>query len=97
MPPELYRDGGRGQAVPGYAVVRNERELALNRGRNTVRFTDVAALIDPTTVAFESLTDPKGTTRLVVFAGRGPDKQMQQSISLDDGKTWSPMKSNGRG
>jgi hypothetical protein len=62
VPPELYRDGGRGQAVPGYAVVRNERELALNRGRNTVRFTDVAALIDPTTVAFESLTDPKGTS-----------------------------------
>jgi hypothetical protein len=26
-----------------------------------VRFTDVAALIDPTTVAFESLTDPAGT------------------------------------
>jgi len=60
--PELYRYGGRGQAVPGYAVVRHERDLALNRGRNTVRFTDVAALIDPTTVAFESLTDPKGTS-----------------------------------
>ena len=60
--PELYRYGGRGQAVPGYAVVRHERDLALNRGRNMVRFTDVAALIDPTTVAFESLTDPKGTS-----------------------------------
>lgn len=59
--PEFYRYGGRGQAVPGYAVVRHERDLALSRGRNTVRFTDVAALIDPTTVAFESLTDPKGT------------------------------------
>ena len=33
------------------------------RGRNTVRFTDVAALIDPTTVAFESLTDPQGHQR----------------------------------
>ena len=59
--PELYRYGGRGQAVPGYAVVRHERDLELTRGRNTVRFSDVAALIDPTTVAFESLTDPKGT------------------------------------
>ena len=57
VPPELYRDGGRGQNVPGYAVVRNERELALRSGRNSVRFTDVAALIDPTTVHFESLTD----------------------------------------
>jgi hypothetical protein len=60
--PELYRYGGRGQAVPGYAVVRHERDLELTRGRNTVRFSDVAALIDPTTVAFESLTDPKGTS-----------------------------------
>jgi hypothetical protein len=60
--PELYRNGGRGQAVPGYAVVRHERELALSRGRNAVRFSDVAAQIDPTTVAFESLTDPKGTS-----------------------------------
>ena len=60
--PDVYRSGGRGQPVPGYAVVRHERDLALNRGRNTVRFTDVAALIDPTTVAFESLTDPKGTS-----------------------------------
>ncbi|MBI4206703.1 MAG: DUF4139 domain-containing protein [Betaproteobacteria bacterium] len=62
VPPELYRDGGRGQSVPGYAVVRNQRELALKSGRNTVRFTDVAALIDPTTVSFESLTDAKGTS-----------------------------------
>lgn len=60
--PEVYRHGGRGQAVPGYAVVRHERDLALERGRNTVRFTDVAALIDPTTVSFESLTDPEGTS-----------------------------------
>jgi hypothetical protein len=62
IPPALYRDGGQGQSVPGYAVVRNERELALKSGRNTVRFTDVAALIDPTTVSFESLTDAKGTS-----------------------------------
>jgi hypothetical protein len=61
IPPELYRHGGRGQNIPGYAVVRHERDLTLERGRNTVRYTDVAALIDPTTVTFESLTDPKGT------------------------------------
>ena len=60
--PELYRNGGRGQAIPGYAVVRHERDLPLNRGRNSVRFTDVAAFIDPTTVMFESLTDPAGTS-----------------------------------
>jgi hypothetical protein len=60
--PEQYRDGVSGQAVPGYAVVRHLRELDLKPGRNTVRFSDVAALIDPTTVSFESLADPKGTS-----------------------------------
>ncbi len=62
IPPELYRDGGRGAAIPGYAVIRQERGFNLNRGRNTVRFADVAALIDPTTVTFESLTDAAGTS-----------------------------------
>ena len=60
--PDLYRNGGNGRAVPGYAVVRQERGIALEHGRNSVRFTDVAALIDPTTVMFESLTDPSGTS-----------------------------------
>ena len=60
--PELYRGGGNGQAVPGYAVVRHQRELVLDRGRNAVRFADVAALIDPTTVDFQSLTDAAGTS-----------------------------------
>jgi hypothetical protein len=62
VPPELYRPiPGQGfpppQSVPGYAMVRQERALKLNAGRSTVRFTDVAALIDPTTVTFTSLTD----------------------------------------
>ena len=60
--PELYRNGGRGQAIPGYAVVRQQRDITLNRGRNNIRFSDVAAYIDPTTVMFESLTDPGGTS-----------------------------------
>ncbi|WP_051946113.1 FAD-dependent oxidoreductase [Verrucomicrobium sp. BvORR106] len=41
------------------------------------------------------LTDPQGNTRLFVFAGQGPDKNMQQSFSTDEGKTWTPMASNG--
>jgi hypothetical protein len=61
IPPETYRNAIPGQNVPGYALVRHDRPFALERGRNTVRVTDVAALIDPTTVAFESLTDPAGT------------------------------------
>ena len=58
--PDMTRNGG-GHSVPGYATVRHEREIALNAGRNTVRFTDVAGLIDPTTVSFTSLTDAAGT------------------------------------
>ena len=59
--PETYRDGGNGQNVPGYALIRQERNVNLDKPRNVVRFTDVAALIDPTTVSFTSLTDPEGT------------------------------------
>jgi len=44
--------------VPGYAMVRHERGVQLTAGRSQLRFTDVAALIDPTTVTFTSLTDP---------------------------------------
>lgn len=41
------------------------------------------------------LTDPAGVTRLVVYAGEGPDGAMHESHSLDDGKTWTPMRSLG--
>ncbi len=63
IPPELYRPvpgGGspNGMAVPGYAMVRHDRPIRLEAGRSTLRFSDVAGLIDPTTVTFSSLTDP---------------------------------------
>lgn len=45
--------------------------------------------------ALYRLTDPQGVARLFVFAGQGPDGTMQESISTDEGRTWSPMKSNG--
>jgi hypothetical protein len=65
--PERYRPvPGRpmpdmGGDLPGYAMVRQDRTMELDQGRSQVRFTDVAALIDPTTVTFRSLTDPEGT------------------------------------
>ncbi|MBY0267986.1 MAG: hypothetical protein K2W84_16335 [Burkholderiales bacterium] len=90
LPPELYRGGGNGPAIPGYAVVRQQRELALQRGRNSVRFNDVAALIDPTTVRFESLTDPAGTRVLeqnfqfdLVNTQRLLEKYIDRRISVD--------------
>jgi hypothetical protein len=66
IPADWYRPlPGQGtppaSALPGYAVVRVDRDLALKQGRSLVKFTDVAALIDPTTVTFQSLTDPAGT------------------------------------
>lgn len=70
VPPELYLESQReypgygerpGAAVPGYALVKQERPMSLAEGRSEVRFVDVAARIDPTTVTFESLTDPAGT------------------------------------
>ncbi len=61
--PELYRPlpgsgAPNGMAVPGYAMVRHDRPIQLEAGRSTLRFSDVAGLIDPTTVTFASLTDP---------------------------------------
>jgi hypothetical protein len=57
----LAAAGESGATLPGYAVVREERRFPLVAGRNTLRVDDVPALIDPTTVAFTSLTDPAGT------------------------------------
>ncbi len=45
--------------------------------------------------AIYRLTDPQGVVRLIVYAGHGPDGTMQQSVSTDEGKTWTPMQSNG--
>ncbi|WP_211218038.1 sialidase family protein [Niabella aurantiaca] len=43
------------------------------------------------------LPDARGHYRLFVFAGNGPDGSMYQSVSNDEGKTWSPMVSNHTG
>lgn len=69
IPPELYRPVLGDQRmnpsyvlrIPGYAIVKHERNVTLPQGRSTLRFTDVAAQIDPTTVSFSSLTDPANT------------------------------------
>ncbi len=58
---QAFRSGGEGAAVPGYALVREDRQFDLKAGRNVLRVADVPALIDPTTVSFASLTDPRST------------------------------------
>jgi hypothetical protein len=76
IPAEWYRPlPGMGtpmaNQLPGFALVRVDRDLSIPRGRGTIQFADVAALIDPTTVQFLSLTDPEGT------------KVLEQSFQFD--------------
>jgi hypothetical protein len=68
IPAQMYRPvPGQGynpyvnQPIPGYAVVKQERTIDIPEGRGEIRFTDVAAYIEPTTVRFISLSDPDGT------------------------------------
>jgi hypothetical protein len=56
-----FRNGGDGLAIPGYGVIRQQQEVNLQKARTIIRVSDVPALIDPTTVSFESLSDPAGT------------------------------------
>ncbi|MFN0038737.1 MAG: DUF4139 domain-containing protein [Burkholderiales bacterium] len=83
---DQYRNGGGGNSLPGYATVRHERDIALNPGRNTIRFTDVAGFIDPTTVSFSSLTDPVGTRVMeqnFQFDLVSPEKLLTRFIDRD--------------
>jgi hypothetical protein len=41
-----------------FAVVREARKMKFEKGQNTVRFTDVASAIDPTSVKFNCLSAP---------------------------------------
>jgi hypothetical protein len=50
--------------IPGFSIVKERRRIALQAGLNAIRFEDVAAKIDGSTVAFHSLTDPAGTSVL---------------------------------
>jgi len=45
--------------VPGYAVVKSTQSHNIKKGLNQLEVNDVAALLDPTTVSFRSLTDPE--------------------------------------
>lgn len=52
----------------GFAVVREVRRVELAKGRNTVRFDNVAATIDGTSVAVQSLSDPSTSVLEQTFA-----------------------------
>lgn len=71
------------------ALVKDRRALALKSGLNEVRFSDVAAQIDPTSVQFSSLTDPTGTRVIeqnyaydIVGTQKILQKYLDQNVSL---------------
>ncbi len=80
------------------ALVKDKRTLALKQGMNEVRFSDVAAQIDPTSVQFTSLTDPSGTRVLeqnyaydIVGTQKIIQKYLDQNVALvtEDGTKYS--------
>jgi hypothetical protein len=80
------------------ALVKDHRSLDLSQGLNEVRFADVAALIDPTSVHFRSLTDPAGTAVLeqnyeydIVGSQKLLQKYVDQQISVvtEDGNEYA--------
>src|SRR6185295_12348499 len=79
-----------GANLPGYALVRDSRRMDLTQGIGALRFTDVAKRIDPTTVAFESLSDPAGTRVIeqnyqydLVDNAKLLDRYIGQTIKVD--------------
>lgn len=95
VPPQLYRNAGleggwMGADVPGFAMVKETRNITLKDPISTVQFTDVPALIDPTTVSFASLTAPDSTTVLeqnylydVVSQQKVLQKYIGQTITVE--------------
>jgi hypothetical protein len=75
--------------LPGFGVVRENRDINLNQGENTVQFSDVATSIDPTTVSFQSLTAPDAAVVLeqnyeydLVSADKLLDKYLGKEVQV---------------
>ena len=90
----------------GTALVRDRRQFDLRRGMNSIDFREVAASIDPTSVLFKSLTDPKGTVVLeqnyefdLVGSAALLEKYLDEQIAVvtEDGKTHAGTLLSGRG
>lgn len=88
------------------ALIIDRRPLDLDAGLNEVRFTDVAARIDPTSVHFRSLTDPGGTVVLeqnyeydLVSTAKLLEKYVDQEIMIvtEDGTAYTGTLLSGAG
>jgi hypothetical protein len=91
LTPAVAQDEGVELAVynSDLALVKDLISLELTQGLNEVHFVDVAALIDPTSVHFRSLTDPEGTVVLeqnyeydIVSSVKLLQKYVDQEINL---------------
>ncbi|MFC2030016.1 DUF4139 domain-containing protein [Chloroflexota bacterium] len=88
--PVTAQDEGLELAVynQNLALVKDHRRLDLSQGLNDVRFADVAAQIDPTSVHFRSLDDPDGTVVLeqnYEYDIVGSAKLLQKYVDLEIG------------
>ena len=73
--------------VPGYGVVKEVRKVPVPKGIGALSFTDVAAWIDPTTVSFNDLDDPKTTVleQNFQFDLVSPSKLMEKYLGREIG------------
>ena len=72
----------------GFAVVKARRKMTLKAGVQELDFQDVASSIDPTSVKFESLTDPAGTRVLeqnYQYDLVNPQKLLQKYVDREIG------------
>ena len=90
----------------GTALVQDRRTYDFAIGDNLINFTDVAALIDPTSVSFISLSDPAGTSVIeqnyiydlvgtTALLRRYVDETIQ--VSTDDGTVYQGQLLSGSG
>jgi hypothetical protein len=95
-PQEFISNQGRNDSssyarfVPGFALIRETRDLQIKKGLSELRFTDVAAFIDPTTVGFADLTS-RGTTVLeqnFEFDLVSPAKLLKKYIDREVTLSW---------
>ncbi len=90
----------------GTALVRDRRQFQLVDGINEIAFGDVAAMMDPTSVLFRSITDPQGTWVLeqnyqydLVGVATLLQKYLGQQIRVvtQDGRAYEGMLLSGQG
>jgi len=90
----------------GSALVQDRRTFTFDSGVNLLNFTDVASLIDATSVNFKSLTDPDGTSILeqnyvydLVDVSALLERYVDETIRVtsDDGTIYEGILLSGRG